>query len=140
MFQRFFEGRYGIDILGIVMMIVSSLLFRNGYTWIIGMGLIIYAIFRILSKNKGKRYQELQKFNNFLNFLKPIWEPIRRAFYKVSILFQSNFKTERMKWNQRKQFVFFKCSKCSRTLRLPRGKGKLQVTCPNCKTQTYKVT
>ena len=140
MFRDFFNGRYGIDTLGIVLAFGASILMGNRYTWIIGIAMLAYAIFRALSKNKNKRYQEFQKFNNFLNKLKPITDPIRKFLSKVFFSIQSRSKTETLKWKQRKQFVFINCPKCKKTLRLPRGKGKVQVTCPMCKMQFYKIS
>ena len=140
MFGRFFNGRYGIDNLGIVLVLLSSVLSGFQYTWFVSIAVFGYALFRAFSKDKFKRSMELEKFNRVIYKFKPYFDPIRIAFMKAFNFLRSGFKTERMKWNQRKQYVFFKCSKCGRTLRLPRGKGKLQVTCPNCKTQTFKKT
>lgn len=41
---------------------------------------------------------------------------------------------------QRKYYLFLKCPKCNKTLRLPKNKGKLQVTCPVCKFEFLKKT
>ncbi|HAB60780.1 MAG TPA: hypothetical protein DCE48_08770, partial [Lachnospiraceae bacterium] len=64
--------------------------------------------------NTRKRYEENQKFLSF-------WNPIRNTFTK---------KVERSK---DKTHRFFKCPKCSKTVRVPKGKGKICITCPICK-------
>lgn len=38
---------------------------------------------------------------------------------------------ERLK--QRKTHRFFKCPECGVTVRVPKGKGKIKITCPKCK-------
>lgn len=78
---------------------------------------IIY-VFRIFSKNISARYRENQVF---LRLFAPVikW-----------------FKLSKAKIRDRKAYVFFKCSACKNVLRIPKGKGKVTVTCPVCgKTQ-----
>jgi len=55
-------------------------------------------------------------------------------FIKNKITFYKNII------EQRKYYVFFKCPKCKKTLRLPKNKGKLKVTCPICKYELFKKT
>ena len=33
---------------------------------------------------------------------------------------------------QRRDYKFFRCPGCHERLRLPRGKGRIQITCPRC--------
>ena len=133
MFRNLFQGRYGIDNLGIALLLVSSIISRIPYMFILSIVLLGYAIFRAFSRNTFKRQMELQKFNVFAD---PVWRFLKKIFSRVRGL----FTTERMKWNQRKTNVFFKCAKCGKTLRLPRGKGKLQVKCPTCGDETVRRT
>jgi LSD1 subclass zinc finger protein len=71
-------------------------------------------IFRMLSRNIYRRRAENDKFIKY-------WWPIRTKIKRVI----SNIK-------QRKTYKFIKCPGCKNKLRLPRGKGKIQISCPKC--------
>ncbi len=133
MFRNLFQGRQGIDNLSIAMVVLSTILSQFPYTWILSYAIFALAIFRAFSRNTFKRQLELQKFNVLAD---PVWRFLKKTFSNIRGL----FTTERMKWNQRKSYVFFKCIKCGKTLRLPRGKGKLQVKCPTCGDETVRRT
>jgi ssDNA-binding Zn-finger/Zn-ribbon topoisomerase 1 len=122
MFRNFLRGRYGTDSLSFVLLLSAVLLSRISYLWIISVGLFGFALFRILSKDINKRYQEQLKFEKF---------------YKPLIKNLTVYKT---RFEQRKQYVFLQCPKCKKTLRLPKNKGKLQVNCPVCKFEFLKKT
>ena len=118
--QRFMTGRYGPDNLG-VMVIILSLAFYLLYG-ITGIAPFVYAsyvllalaLFRMLSRNIIRRRAENDRFIRY-------WWPIKT---RISRMFANlrNRKTHR----------FFRCPSCSNTLRVPKGKGKLQITCPKC--------
>ncbi len=75
---------------------------------IISMALIIWALFRMLSRNIAKRRRENERFCGF-------------------------FKLRRNKIRDRKTHIYRKCPSCKAVLRLPRAKGKHTVICPCCK-------
>ena len=128
-FQQFMIGRYGIDKLWSVLLIfffVITLLANAFYkvskiTYyaieIMALVLVVFAIFRVFSKNIEARRAENAKWLKFENSVK--------GFFK----FQND------KFKQRKTHKFVKCKGCKKTLRLPRHKGKINVTCPHCHTQ-----
>ena len=126
--RKLMIGRYGVDELSMLILVVSivfSILSRfidNGIIPIIFTVTAVLAYFRIFSKNITKRYEENNKF------LKT-WNPIKNKFNK---------KIKRLK--DTKDYRHFKCPNCSQTLRVPRGKGKVAVTCPKCKTGIIKKT
>ena len=37
-----------------------------------------------------------------------------------------------MRFEMRKEYRIFRCKGCGRNIRVPRGKGKLEITCPLC--------
>ncbi|MDE5963850.1 MAG: hypothetical protein K2G65_00425, partial [Eubacterium sp.] len=84
---------------------------------VLSLAIIIFAVFRVFSKNIEARRKENQEW------LK-ITGGIRQKFL---------FAKERSK--QRKTHKFVKCKKCKKVLRLPKNKGKLNVSCPHCKNQ-----
>lgn len=125
--QRFMYGRYGVDQLN------TTLLYTTLGLSIIGMfwnNLIIYWVsyftmfgmmFRALSKNHAKRYRENEKF------LKAT-KPVLRMFAKTKHQLQDK--------NNR----YYSCPQCHQTIRVPKGKGKIAITCPKCRKEFIKRT
>ena len=118
--RAFMSGRYGTDrlnmaILGaglgcsILSMIVKVSPF-NVILWALSYALMILAIFRTLSRNTYKRYQENRKFLQIIDRLKD------------------------------REHVYFDCPKCRQVVRVPRGKGKIAITCPRCREKFVKKT
>ena len=118
--RHFMAGRYGSDRLNMVILcagLVASLLSMwiqvvpvNLIFWALSYGLMIWAIFRCLSRNTYKRYRE------------------NRWFLQMK---------DRLKDRQNR---YFSCPKCRQTVRVPRGKGKIAITCPRCKEKFVKKT
>lgn len=126
--RRVMMGRYGVDQLTIVVLVLSFTLtlvaqiIRSPVLTIFSFLLLAYCYFRIFSKNLQKRYQENQRFLS-------LWSPIG-----------SWFKLQRRKFKDRKTHCYFRCPRCSNHLRVPKGKGKIEITCPVCKNQFVKKT
>ena len=126
--RNFMMGRYGPDHLGIAMIVVSLVLsLINSITHFtpimyVSYILLIIALFRMLSRNITRRRSENDKFIRF-------WWPVKT---KAGRIF-SNAKN-------RKTHKFFKCPGCNNTLRVPKGKGRLQITCPKCGERFIKKT
>lgn len=118
--QKIMAGRYGPDNLGTVTLIVSILLSivarfpYLGFVAIISYLLLASCIIRLLSRNIEARRRENDKFLRF-------WSPIKTKVKRF-------FKTLK----ERRTHHFFKCPSCHNVLRVPKGKGKLQITCPKC--------
>lgn len=118
--RHFMAGRYGSDKLNMAILgagLVASLLSVwirvvpvNLIFWALSYGLMIWAIFRCLSRNTYRRYLENRKF------------------------FQL---TEQIKDRDHR---YYACPKCRQTVRVPRGKGKISITCPRCKERFVKKT
>ncbi len=138
--RQFFNGRYGIDNFSIVLLFISVILVNVDYLWILSLGLFCYIIFRALSKNIDKRSKELQSFNKITSRMRHYLMPLGFSIAKNIQKIYRRIIIYKTKLSQRKIYVFTKCSKCKNTLRLPRKKGKLSVTCPVCKTEFIKKT
>lgn len=127
-FRQFMTGRNGLDQLNVAFMVVFivlnivSLFVSSVIFFIIYIVLFAYFAFRFLSKNIAARQRE----NNA--FLK-VWNPVYRTTAKYF---------DRIK-NIRK-YKYFKCENCKRTLRVPRGKNKIRITCPHCNHKTMMKT
>ncbi len=129
-FIRFMQGRYGIDqlsktilVVGLIIVLVSAFLGNRPIALIlyfIGWFFVIYCYFRAFSRNVSKRYSENQ------TFLAKTYG-IRKFFQK-----QKNM------WQQRKVYHIYTCPSCKQKIRIPKGKGKIEVRCPKCGTTFIK--
>ena len=118
--QRFMMGRYGTDklnmfLLGIGLAATVVALFIKAPLADLILMLLSYAlmgivIFRTLSRNTYRRYQENRKYLMFVQKLKD------------------------------REHRYFDCPKCRQQVRVPRGKGKIAITCPKCKEKFIKKT
>ena len=125
-FQRFITGRYGVDELGkyslyltIALLIIGLFArsrFLNGIIFII----VLLLYFRMFSRNFAQRRKENEIFLTYKN-------QVLRFFNKEKQMAQ-----ERMK------FHIYTCPSCGQKIRIPRGKGKIAITCPKCKTEFIK--
>lgn len=126
--QKFMIGRYGVDafgkfLLGTVVVLWVINLFANSrflYSW--ALLLMVYAYFRMFSKNTTKRYQENVKYLQLKNKL------------------VSRVKSEKSQLKERKTHHIYRCPTCRQKIRIPRGKGRICITCPKCKTEFTKVS
>ena len=110
--RRFMEGRYGNDklnnaILGVaVFFVILALFIRNPLIDLIVHGiayvLMFWVIFRSLSRNTYKRYQENRRYLQFFGRMKD------------------------------RDHRYFDCPKCRQMVRVPRGKGRIAISCPRC--------
>ncbi|MGN0522306.1 MAG: hypothetical protein ACI4IQ_06675 [Eubacterium sp.] len=128
-FQKFMTGRYGMDqlfrallIFYLIIIIIANIVYRYSkisYTalWIMSLVLIIFAFFRVFSKNIEARRSENA------TWLKFTWK------------FKQSARLTKDKLKQRKTHKFIKCKKCKKVLRLPKHKGKINVSCPHCHSQ-----
>lgn len=127
---EFMQGRYGVDSLsnfliwtGVILALLAMLL-PYRILVIVSWVMIIYAYIRILSKNINKRYAQNQKF------LDKTWG-IRNTFAKIKY---------RIKYGKQNgsPYRIYRCRKCGQKIRIPKGKGKIMITCPKCKNQFKK--
>lgn len=118
--SRFMYGRYGGDRLSSVMLISGSILMILAlpkvlrFLYFVGLALILLAILRGLSRNFDARRKELNAYLRSKNKIK--------GFFSLSA----------RKWKERKTHKYFRCPDCKAILRVPKGKGKITVTCAKC--------
>ena len=153
-YQRFMAGRYGsngIDHFGLFQ-IIAALVFANvPYVWPVGIGMAGWTLFRLLSRNSTARLAEEQKYRQIqgkaTGWLAPAGRVLTRstAFtvgwgYRTFRGIRTSWQNARTRFRERKTHVFVTCPQCRKLLRLPRGKGRLQVTCPVCRNSFEKKT
>ncbi|MCC8356497.1 MAG: hypothetical protein LJU34_01370 [Oscillospiraceae bacterium] len=121
--EQFMYGRYGQDEFSRFLMIAALVLFVlalifNGYAgtifYAVAVAALVYDMFRIMSRNVYKRQQENQ------------W------YLKKKRAVTGWFGSLKDRWQQRKEYRFFRCPSCHTLLRVPRGKGKILMTCRKC--------
>lgn len=76
--------------------------------------IVVICYYRMFSRDIARRSAENQKFLNF----------------RYSLAVKKQRKAEMAA--QSKDFKFFKCPKCGVYNRIPKGKGKIEITCPKC--------
>ena len=117
---RFMEGRYGTDKLnttillaGVVVCVLAMFMPSALLKMVfttLSYGLMIIAIFRAFSRKTYKRYQENRKYLMLLERIKD------------------------------KDHRYFDCPRCRQPVRVPKGKGKIAITCPKCREKFIKRT
>ena len=118
--RRFMQGRYGGDRLNMTLLWIGvgacllSMLFPfkevKLILLVISYSMMIWAIFRAFSRNTYKRYQENRKYLRLLDRIKD------------------------------RKHRHFECPRCHQPVRVPRGKGKIAITCPKCRERFIKKT
>lgn len=114
--QRFMYGRNGVDQLSWVLLVLGLVLNLIGaFTGLSALSLLAYipmiwALWRMFSRQVAKRQAENQRLMAF-------WHRLRD-----------------------RQHRYFSCPKCKQTVRVPRGKGKVNIRCPKCGEQFVRKT
>ena len=120
MLRRFMQGRYGTDKLNTTILLIGVVacilgMFIRNVQVQLALTLLSYicmfiAVFRSFSRNTYKRYQENRKYLQLIDRLKD------------------------------REHRHFACPRCRQPVRVPRGKGKIAITCPKCKEKFIKKT
>ena len=117
--RHFMAGRYGHDRLNLTMLVVGCVLcFAQMFVpsgvgvvlTILSEALLILSLFRCFSRNTYKRYNENRRFPLLIDRIKD------------------------------RAHRYYACPKCRQTVRVPRGKGKIAITCPKCREKFIKKT
>ena len=125
-FYRFMIGRYGTDALSKFMMGVAvavmlvNLFIRSEILNIVVAGILVLVYMRVFSTNIQKRYNENVKYLTYQN--------------RVTGYF---LKQKRMLEDRRVNHIY-RCPGCGQKIRIPRGKGRIMITCPKCRREFQK--
>ena len=128
--QKFMRGRYGMDQLGVglIALYFIIMVIGNGTRFVpvqyLAFVPAFFCFWRMLSRNIVARQKENMLFLRY-------WRPVQA---KLIVFFgKCRIKADQLRDKEHK---YFSCKTCGATLRVPRGKGNLQVTCPKCHTVT----
>ena len=125
-FMRFMYGRYGVDTLGKYSLgaglatMVLSIVFDSYTLSLLSWFFIILTYFRMFSRNLYNRSSENQTFLN--------------KTYKL----RTWFGKQKNMMAQRKTHHIYRCPGCKQKIRVPRGKGRIEIRCPKCHTTFIK--
>jgi DNA-directed RNA polymerase subunit RPC12/RpoP len=118
---EFIRGRYGIDELGKNIFIVSIVLYivgvflRNSILILISMIAFFIFLGRAFS---GKQWERSEENRKYLRYIK-LWK---------------------LRYTNRKTARIYQCERCGQYIRVPKGKGKIQIDCPHCGNTMIKNT
>ena len=125
-FQNFMSGRYGVDdfskalLYATLALCLVSLFTRNRMLNLLLTAGLVFIYYRMFSKNYSRRYQEnlwyLRQKDKVMHF----------------------FRRQNSLAQQRKTHRIYTCPQCRQKIRTPKGHGKVQITCPQCKTAFIK--
>lgn len=123
--QAFFAGRNGMDALSttlswasIILLLISMFIpvaWLSSVLYFVSLAGIIYSYYRAFSRKIAARQAENAAFVGWKNQVK-------------------------QRWQQRKTHKFYRCPKCKTVLRVPKGKGKINITCRSCGEKFIKKT
>ncbi|MBP3326108.1 MAG: hypothetical protein J6L77_06800 [Coprococcus sp.] len=117
---RFMRSRYGNDQLssmltwgGLIFMLLDCFL-KIGIFYFIGFVLFVYGYIRIFSKQYDKRVAQ------------------NRWYMEHTAGIRNVFKRRKKQKEAGKDYKVFVCNKCQQMIRVPRGKGRIEIRCPKC--------
>lgn len=126
--RSFMYGRYGYDELSrtvsiaTVILVLLSLVPHLQFLSPLALALWIWILVRSFSKNLSKRQRE------------------RSAYLQFTGRITNWFRVRKRAWVDRKTHRYFTCSNCKKTMRVPKGRGKIRITCPHCHKAIIKKT
>ena len=119
--MRLMAGRNGSDSLGLftlftglIIDLIDSFL-RTGVLSVLGLALYVLTLYRMFSRNLSKRSEENRRYL--------VWQGKVKKFI---LRYYTRFKNCR-------QYKYFSCPQCKASIRMKRGMGEKEITCPGCK-------
>ena len=129
--SRFMYGRYGSDVLNLFLLVAGLLFYFLGLLIPVRLLAVLFRLlsfvavgctaFRMLSRDYGRRREENDRF---VQFISPMVQDLQRP------------RAQR----RDKDHAYFRCPSCGQTLRVPKGKNRISITCRNCGTVFQKKT
>ena len=111
--QRFMRGRNGLDELGQAALIAGCILYiitgflRSGLLRLVSLALIVYSLYRSFSRDRERRMEENRMAQRYAQLVK-------------------------LNVTQRTTHRIYMCRRCGKLIRVPKGKGKIEIRCPVC--------
>ncbi|MBR2950147.1 MAG: hypothetical protein IKC46_09800 [Lachnospiraceae bacterium] len=121
---RFMQGRYGNDQLNrflsvaCMILLILSMIVKSGIMYYVAIALLVLQMFRTFSRNIPKRYAENQKYLAMSSKVRYAWAKKKNEL------------------KQLKTHHIYRCPGCKQKIRVPRGRGRIEIRCPKCR-QTF---
>lgn len=109
----FFNGRYGMDELGKALLIAGAIVYfigillQSSILMTLALMAVFFELYRMMSRQHWDRSEENRKYNQYVK----LWK---------------------LRYKERRVSRIYMCKSCGRMIRVPKNKGKVQVTCPVC--------
>ena len=119
--NKVFQGRYGMDELGKTLMVAGFILYAMGAIlqselfFSLSVVVMLLALYRMMSRQHWDRGEENRSYTGYTK----LWK---------------------LRYENRKHSRIFMCKRCGKYIRVPKGKGKIQVTCTACGNKTIHRT
>jgi len=119
--RTWLTGRNGADELATfiiccaLVVVVANIFLNTAFLSVLALALMVYAWWRMSSKNVNARMRENRAFAELLGPVRP-W-----------------IKNPVAAFTEARSYKHLRCPSCSQRMRVPRGKGKLRVRCPKCR-------
>lgn len=119
--NKVFQGRYGMDELGKTLMVFNIMLYVIGAVlqseliFSLSIAVLVLALNRMMSRQHWDRREENRRYTGYTK----LWK---------------------LRYENRKHSRIFMCKRCGKYIRVPKGKGKIQVTCTACGNRTVHRT
>ena len=124
--MRFMAGRNGLDELAraeswiVLLLLLAALFSRWAPIYILALAIMVHMYFRVFSRNRSRRYAENQRYVQMRYRAVVAWNKKKTRFA------------------QRKTYRFFRCPQCKQKVRVPKGHGKICITCPKCRKEFFR--
>lgn len=125
---KMMQGRAGGDHLSLFLLLLSVVITIIGrvigFPFIAALSYLplVFGTYRIFSKDLSKRRMENYKFMMKIS-------PLYKRFHRLLTRFRL-----------RRDHKLMPCTHCKSMLRVPKGKGKIRITCPKCKARFTRKT
>ncbi len=158
-FQNFMSGRYGNDqlnqflsIAALVCIVVNIFIRRQTQIlWIIAVVLLIWVYFRTFSRNTSQRAIENDRWlaitsrfrrGGRRNYDNGGYGAGGRGYANSGSASsrQESAERKRAQRQDKRYYKYYNCPNCNQKVRVPKGKGKIEITCPKCRTSFIRKT
>lgn len=135
--QAFMAGRNGADRLSrwslgaAFITLIINIFVPNIICSVLSYVFLFYSIYRMFSSNLPAREEEEARFDAFLERIKPGGNKNRDTGFTT----RKGTTSKSSQNTSEKEKTTFICEDCGQSLSVPKGRGKLKITCPKCNHQ-----
>lgn len=116
---KFLNDRYGMDDLGKTVFVASLIVYILGVSMqnsVLALAAMLGFLVFLFRACSGDHWEREEENRVYLSYIK-LWK---------------------LRYENRSTARIYMCKRCGRYIRVPRGKGKIQITCPGCGTKIVR--